>query len=214
MRKIIPKSQNELMVRHLMEMGALRSRRIISAFRATDRKLFVPRAYAASAYLDVPLPTVGESTISQPYTVAIMAEELGPRAGDKILEIGTGSGYNACILARCVGAKGRIISMELDRKVVEFARNNIKRTGARNVIVVEGDGTRGYSELAPYDGIIYTGALPAISGAVLNQLKVGAAIVAPVGRHPQILTSIRRTPTGFIKKELGYFSFVPIVTPH
>lgn len=208
-----PKWQNSRMVRQLVAKGALRSKRIISAFMKTDRRMFVPPDYAAYAYDDNPLPTVGRSTISQPYTVAVMAEWLAPKAGDRILEVGTGSGYNACILAECVGARGSVISVELDRNVAEFARRNIRRAGARNVTLVQGDGSRGYQRMAPYDGIIYTGAIPKIPAVTLGQLKMGAAALAPAGDLPQVLTLMKRTHAGFTQKELGHFLFVPIKSP-
>ncbi len=205
--------RNEGMVRYLMEIGALKSSGIIRAFRAVDRVNFVPRAYASYAYEDNPIKTVGDSTISQPYTVAVMVEELGPKTGDKILEVGTGSGYNACILAECVGPEGRVVSIEMDRKVAEFGSANIKEAKVVNITLVEEDGFRGYPELAPYDRIVYTCAIPEVPKEVLEQMKVGGRIVAPVGDGPQMLTSITRVSEAeFVKKEMGYFKFVPVKT--
>ena len=202
---------NGRMVDSLMEEGILKTGSIIRAFRRVKRADFVLPEHRSYAYHDSVLPTVGDSTISAPHAVAAMLEELAPRTGEKILEIGTGSGYNACLLSACVGPKGKVISVEIDEKVAEFARRNVERLKPKNVTLVEGDGSGGYQKLAPYNRMIYTCAIPKIPKAAILQLKVGGKLVAPVGGHPQVLTSIKRvSQSETAKRELGYYLFVPL----
>jgi len=204
--------ENERLVEHLISVGALKTPRIIEAFKKTPRHLFVREDYLPNAYNDVPLPTYNNQTISQPYTVAIMTEALDPKPGNKILEIGSGSGYQAALLARCVGSKGKVITVELEVKLVEFSKKNLKKAKVKNVKVIKWNGRRGYEKEAPYDRCIITAACPEIPKPIFKQTKVGGKIVAPVndlwGQKMLLLEKV--TGKEFKTKNLGSFIFVPL----
>ena len=204
--------ENERLVEHLISTGALKTPKIIEAFRKTPRHLFVREDYLSHAYADIPLPTYNGQTISQPYTVAIMTEALDPKPGNKILEIGSGSGYQAALLARCVGPKGKVITVELESKLVEFSRKNLKKTEIKNVKVIEWDGKKGYKKEAPYDRCIITAACPEIPKPVFKQIKVGGKIVAPVNDFwgQKMLLIDKVSDKEFKTKDLGSFIFVPL----
>lgn len=205
--------QNERMINFLVEQGVLKDPKIIEAFRHVPRHLFVTEDYSYMAYQDTPLPLVGKSTISQPATVATMLEYLCLEEGDKVLEIGTGSGWNAALMAFCVGAKGKVITLEIEPKVAEFAKRNLAKSKLRNVKALMKDGSKGYGEGAPYDRIVYTAAVRAVPDAVLAQLKIDGALLAPIGGEGevQVLTKIDKVgKKEFRRSQLGYFQFVPL----
>jgi len=206
------REQNERLVEHLIAVGALKTSRIIKTFKKVQRYLFVREDLLMHAYDDVPLPTFHGQTISQPYTVAIMTEALDPKPGDKILEIGSGSGYQAALLGCCVGSKGKVITVELDSYLVEFSRKNIKKANVKNVKVICWDGKKGYEKEAPYDKCIITAACPEIPNPVIKQIKIGGRIVAPVnhffGQRMMVIDKI--SGKKFKKKDLGSFIFVPL----
>jgi protein-L-isoaspartate(D-aspartate) O-methyltransferase len=204
--------ENERLVEHLISVGALKTPRIIEAFKKTPRHLFVREDYISHAYNDIPLPTYNGQTISQPYTVAIMTEALEPKPGNKILEIGSGSGYQAALLARCVGSKGKVITIELEEKLVEFSKKNLEKTKIKNVKVIKWDGKKGYKKDAPYDRCIITAACPEIPKPVFNQTKVGGRIVAPVNDlwGQRMLLVEKVSDKEFKTKDLGSFIFVPL----
>jgi protein-L-isoaspartate(D-aspartate) O-methyltransferase len=203
---------NEHLVEHLISVKALKTTRIIEAFRKTPRHLFVSKEYLSHAYDDIPLPTYNSQTISQPYTVAIMTEALGPRLDNKILEIGSGSGYQAALLSRCVGPKGKIITVELEKKLVEFAKKNLEGAKIKNVKVIEWDGKKGYEKEAPYDRCIITAGCDEVPKPILNQTKVGGKIVAPVNDFwgQKMLLVEKLSDKKFKTKDLGSFVFVPL----
>ena len=204
--------RKEALIKKLIELGALKTPKIIEAFKKIDRKEFLPEYEKDLAYEDVALPLFKGATISQPYTVAIMTEALAPKEGDKILEIGTGSGWQAAILGYVVGPSGKVITVEIDRDLAEFARTNIKKVGLKNVKVVVGDGSLGYPGEAPYDGIMVTAACPEIPMPLLQQLKIGGRLVAPVGSmYEQEMVVVEKIgEEKFRKKTLGAFVFVPL----
>ena len=206
------KEQNEILVNHLIEMGALKTPKIIEAFRKIPRHLFVRRDYLKYAYEDIPLPTFQGQTISQPYTIAIMTEALGPKIGEKILEIGSGSGYQAALLAYCVGQEGKVVTVELEPELVEFSKKNIKKVKLKNVKIICGDGKNGYPEDSPYDKCIITAACKEVPKAVREQTKINGRIVAPVngflGQRMMVIDKISNTQ--FRKRDLGSFIFVPL----
>ena len=136
--------KKEMLINSLINEGILRTPEIIEAFRRVRREDFVLPQYREHAYVDEPLPIMEGQTISQPLTVAAMTEALQPKAGQKILEVGAGSGYQAAVLAEIVGQKGKIITLERLRALVEFARKNLRICGYTNAVVIEGDGTLGY----------------------------------------------------------------------
>jgi protein-L-isoaspartate(D-aspartate) O-methyltransferase len=204
--------QNELLVKHLVSVGALKTPRIIEAFKKTPRHLFIRKDYLNHAYDDIPLPTYQGQTISQPYTVAIMTESLTPKPGEKILEIGAGSGYQAAIIGRCVGTKGKVITIELESNLVEISRKNINKVKLKNIKVICGDGKLGYSKEAPYDKCIITAACDEIPKSVIKQVKIGGRIVAPVNDFlgQKMLVIDKISDNGFKKQDLGSFVFVPL----
>jgi protein-L-isoaspartate(D-aspartate) O-methyltransferase len=173
--------EKEKLIESLIASGSLKTKKIIEAFRKVPRHLFVVDEYLRSAYLDIALPTFDNSTISQPTTVAIMTEALAPEEGEKILEVGTGSGWQSCILAHCVGEKGKIITIDINPRLVEFAKENIKKLGFKNIEVICGDGSLGYEKEKPYHKIIVTAACPSIPPPLLEQLNIKGRMVIPVG---------------------------------
>jgi protein-L-isoaspartate(D-aspartate) O-methyltransferase len=204
--------KNELLVKHLISVGVLKTPKIIEAFRKTPRHFFVRKYYLNHAYDDIPLPTYRGQTISQPYTVAIMTEALAPEPGEKVLEIGAGSGYQAAIIGRCVGTKGKVITIELESDLVEISKKNIKKVRLKNIRVVCGDGKLGYPKEAPYDKCIITAACNGIPKPVIEQIKVGGRIVAPVNDFlgQKMLVVDKVSETEFKKEDLGSFVFVPL----
>ncbi len=206
------KKQKESLINNLIETGVLKTPRIIKAFKKISRHLFVRKDYIRHAYDDMPLPTFRSQTISQPYTIAVMTEALNPKPGDKVLEIGAGSGYQAALLGYCVGSKGKIITVELEPDLVEFAKKNIKKVKLKNVKVIQGDGKRGYEKESPYDKCIITAACKEIPEPVVEQVKVGGRIVAPVNNFfGQRMTVVDKLSKKKLKKkDLGSFVFVPL----
>ncbi len=182
--------------------------KILRAFKSVDRRKFVPSYLRLYAYDDKPLPIGEGQTISQPTTVAIMVQALEPKPGDKILEVGAGSGYVAAILSKCVGKMGKVITIEYLKSIYKMAKNNLKKYS--NVEVVLGDGSKGYEKEAPYDRIIVSAASPTIPKPLLSQLRDGGTMVIPVGEFIQEMYKITKKD-GKIKKEgLGEFRFVEL----
>ena len=181
------------------------------AIRVTPRHLFVPDEFIEQAYEDRPLPTKSMQTISQPSVVAKMTELLDVKDHDKILEIGCGSGWQSAILSRLTNSK--IYSIERISEIVEFAKSNHKKAGIQNVEIIQGDGTLGLAEQAPFDKIIVTAACKKIPPPLLEQLKPGGILVAPVGDYYlQDMVVIQKTDTS--TKELlriPGFIFAPLV---
>lgn len=205
------KEQKDRLIRELIDSGFLKSRTVIEAFRKVPREEFVLPEYRRYAYANEPLPIKEGQTISQPLTVAAMTEALDVKKGQKILEIGAGSGYQAAILSVLVGSKGRIITTERLSALFEFAKANLQRCGCKNVTVMLHDGSQGYGKEAPYDRIIVTASAPKIPEPLINQLKAGGKMVIPVGDE---MFLVMKTKKGFEKTSLGYFVFVPLVGEH
>jgi len=205
-------AQNKKLIAHLISYGALKTPRIIRAFKETPRHLFVPEEYLSQAYADYPLPILHNQTISQPYTVAVMTEALQPKLGEKVLEIGSGSGWQAAILARCVGNKGKVITLEIEKDLVEFARRNIKKLGLKNIRVIHADGKLGYKREAPYDKSIITAACNEIPKPIIEQTRIGGRIVAPVNSlfGQRMIVADKVSGNELKKKDLGSFVFVPL----
>lgn len=197
----------EQMVIEQIEARGLRDRRVLAALRKVPRHAFVPEAQQARAYEDRPLPIGHGQTISQPYVVAFMTElaRIGPE--DRVLEIGTGSGYQAAILAELAR---EVFSIEIVAPLAERAREVLARLGYENVHVRTGDGHAGWPEEAPFDAIVVTAAPPEVPRALLEQLAVGGRLVAPVGVGSQALQIHTRTPDGFEVEESLPVRFVPM----
>jgi protein-L-isoaspartate(D-aspartate) O-methyltransferase len=182
---------------------------VLAAMLEIPRHLFIPPPYDRAAYDDNPLPIGSGQTISQPYIVALMTELLHPKATDNMLEIGAGSGYQAAILSQLVK---QLTTIERITTVADLARRNLKSIGIDNVVVIEGDGTLGYPDNAPYDGIIITAATPQVPRPLITQLADGGTIVAPVGgRDIQDLITLHRQGGSFIQECHGGVRFVPLI---
>ena len=182
---------------------------VLSAIEQVPRELFVPTALRDHAYENASLPIAMEQTISQPYIVARMTAALELTGRERVLEIGTGSGYQAAILSFLCR---RVYSIERLRPLLVEAETQFRRLRITNIPTKVGDGARGWPEGAPFDRIILTCAPASIPEALLNQLKTGGIMVAPEGRdRAQALVTVRRTETGFEKEELLPVKFVPLV---
>lgn len=199
----------ERLVQRLRAEG-IRDEDVLDAIREVPRHLLIDEALASRAYEDTALPIGFGQTISQPYIVARMTEVL--RAGrplDNVLEVGTGSGYQTAVLARL--AK-QVRTIERLEPLLKSTHGRLVKLGIRNVQYKLGDGSRGWPEHAPYDGIIVTAAAAALPEALLEQLRVGARLVIPVGPdHVQELLLIQRNETGHTRERLERVSFVPLV---
>ena len=187
----------------------LRHPRVVEAMRLVPRHLFVPDIDRDAAYDDRPLPIGGGQTISQPYMVALMTAALDPQPGDRVLEVGTGSGYQAAVLAVLCG---ELITMERHPALAERARAALARLGLDHVRVVVGDGSVGFPEGQPYGGIVVTAAAPSVPAPLQEQLAVGGRLVIPVGSTGyQELIVETRTAAGFTRQTREGCVFVPLI---
>jgi protein-L-isoaspartate(D-aspartate) O-methyltransferase len=181
------------MVRTQIAARGVTSESVIAAMMNVPRHRFVPHELRGLAYIDSPLPIGREQTISQPYIVALMTEALDPERGDRILEIGTGSGYQAAVLAEIIDT---VFTIEIVPELAERSAALLDSLGYGNVLVRCGDGYDGWPEKAPFDGIIVTAAAPAIPAPLVEQLVVGGRIVIPVGKNYQELEVHVKRETG------------------
>lgn len=211
----IPLSPEELAERKMRFLFALRSKgitdaRTLGAMERIDRGDFVRGLFAERAYEDMPLPIACGQTISQPSVVGLMTQALqvGPR--DTVLEIGTGSGYQAAILA-CLAR--RVYTVDRHRRLVREAEALFRAVGLPNITPIAGDGSRGLPDQAPFDRIIVTAAAEDPPGPLLSQLKIGGIMIVPVGQSDAVQSLIRvtRTTQGFEYEELRSVRFVPLV---
>lgn len=206
--------QKEKLAR-LWKAAGIADTSLIRAFRRVPREEFVPDEFKEEAYTDLPLPILRGKTISQPTTIAIMTHALELKKGHKVLEVGTGSGYQAALVAAMVGVKGRVVTLDVVPELVAFARKNLQKAGLANVEVVEGDGSQGYEKEAPFDRIIVTAACPKIPEPLIRQLKPDGILVAPVGDlYSQEVLKVRKSPKGTSSESLGEFRFLPMVGKH
>ena len=204
-------AEREHMVATQLEARGLRDPAVLAAMRSVPREAFVPEAMAEFAWSDSALPIESGQTISQPYIVALMAEALELRPSDRVLEVGTGSGYAAAVLARCAG---EVYTIERHAELHELAARRFAELGLEHVHARHGDGTLGWPEHAPYDAILVSAGAPSVPRALLDQLAVGGRLVIPVGGElrEQSLQRIRRVSAErFAAEELDAVRFVPLI---
>lgn len=202
--------QRKKMVTEQIIARDIRDKRVIQVMEKVPRHLFIPEEYRSEAYEDRPIPIGFSQTISQPYIVALMTEALNIKKGDKVLEIGTGSGYQAAILEE-LGAK--TFTIEIIPELAEFAEENLKRTGYPSVKVKIGDGYQGWKEFAPFDAITVTCAPENVPKPLIDQVTEGGRIVIPVGEKNQVqeLYLLKKMKGELICQSLAPVRFVPMV---
>lgn len=202
------------MVQRQIAHRGVRDRRVLEAMSTVPRETFLPERLAELAYDDTALPIEEEQTISQPYIVALMAEALELEPGQRVLEVGAGSGYAAAVLSRAVGDEGEVFAIERHARLADLAGRRMQRLGYGNVHVRHGDGTLGWPEHAPFDAIAVAAGGPDVPPALKQQLAIAGRLVIPVGTDPRLqeLVRIRRTgPDRFERENLGGVRFVPLV---
>jgi protein-L-isoaspartate(D-aspartate) O-methyltransferase len=199
------------MVEAQIAARGVRDPRVLDAMRQVPREMFVPDDLAAQAYEDSPLPIPGGQTISQPYIVALMAEAAGILPDDRVLDVGTGSGYAAAVLSLLAED---VYSIERDPDLAATARERLARLGCINVTVRHGDGGRGWPEAASFDAILAAAATPVVPPELCRQLAIGGRLVIPVGdasREQRLLRIVRTGDTDYEEEDLGPVAFVPLV---
>jgi len=202
------KGLRQQLVKVLIDKG-INDDAVLKAISVIPRHLFMDSSFLDHAYQDKAFPIGADQTISQPYTVAFQSELLQVKKGDKILEIGTGSGYQAAVLCE-LGAK--LYSIERQQELFKKTSKFLPKLGYRPKKLIFGDGYKGLAEEAPFDGIIVTAGAPFVPKPLLSQLKVGGRLVIPVGNEVQVMTLIiRKGSKEFEKHELGDFRFVPLL---
>ncbi len=203
------REERDEMVEYQLLRRGIQDERVLEAMRHVPRHLFVPVEYLGSAYTDGPLPIGSGQTISQPFIVALMSELLELNGAETVLEIGTGSGYQAAILAELAH---EVYSIERHAHLAEAARRCLRDLAYQNVQVYVGDGTKGLPEFAPFDGIIVTASAPEAPRSLLDQLKDGGKLVIPVGaRAGQVLELWRRKGQDFRSEDVLSVAFVPLI---
>lgn len=203
----------EALVKELIKIGVLKSPLIIEAFRIIDRTDFVPKEHRTDAYADIALPTTSGQTISQPYTVAFMLELLEPAQGNKILDIGSGSGWQTALLAHIVGEHGKVFGIELVPSIKKFGDENISKYNfiTKGIVVnLQMSAEHGIPQEAPFDRIVSGASAKKILPAWKEQLKIGGRMVIPI--QNSIWLFIKKEDGTFEEQEFPGFAFVPFVT--
>ena len=204
-------AEREAMVERQLKSRGITEKLILDAFLEVPRECFVSEEYAHLAYGDHPLPIEANQTISQPYIVALMIQAAGIGLRDKVLEVGAGSGYAAAVISRIAG---QVIAIERQHDLVEVARERLKRLGFDNVDIVEGDGTKGCPDQAPFDAILAAASGSHVPKPLLDQLAPDGRIVMPIGSPgwAQELVKVTKRPDGTVAQEnLGGVRFVPLI---
>jgi len=200
------------LVEKLKKEGRITSNHVENAFLSIPREDFIPDEKGWYAYMDKPLDIGNGQTISAPHMVAIMAEELKLKKGQKVLEIGAGSGYHAAVVSKIIGSKGTVYSIERIKSLADKAEENLAKVGIKNVEVIVSDGSRGFEEYAPYDRIYVTCAAPNIPEPLIDQLSGEYGILLiPVGEMICELQRLTKTPSNVMKESLGGCAFVPLI---
>ena len=203
------------LVKRLSEYGYIKTENVRRAMEKVPREEFLPEANRSYAYADQPLPIGKGQTISAPHMVAMICERLELEEGMKVLEIGTGFGYNAAVISEAMNKKGHVYSIERIDYLAKLAEENLKRTGYNeNVTVIIGDGTLGYKKEAPYDRVYGTASAPFVPEPLKEQLKVGGKLLIPVGEQAyfqDLICIVKESETEFKEKSLGGVAFVPMI---
>jgi protein-L-isoaspartate(D-aspartate) O-methyltransferase len=200
------------MVRDHLARRGIRQARVLAAMAWVPREWFLAPALARDAYRDGPLPIGNGQTISQPYIVGLMTAALEPRRGDRVLEIGTGSGYQTAVLARLVA---RVYTVERLPDLLVEAEERFRRLDLCNIETRQGDGAAGWPEAAPFDAIVVTAAAPRVPDPLRAQVAPGGRLVVPVGDPvDQELVILQRRSDGWHEQRAGGVRFVPLVSPH
>jgi protein-L-isoaspartate(D-aspartate) O-methyltransferase len=205
--------ERQRMVKNLQRSGYVKSREVEEAMLNVPRHAFVPESVLRSAYYDSPLPIGKGQTISAPHMVAMMLEKLDLKEGQKVLEVGGGSGYHAALVAYIVGERGLVISIERIGSLAERAREALRDVGLeKRVVMVVGDGSLGWEKKAPYDRIFITAASPQIPPPLVDQLRDGGKLLIPLGSlHLQTLVLAEKKGNKIKKKSHGGCMFVPMI---
>jgi len=199
---------NDEMVRFLVQTSVLYTSSLVAAFSKVDRKDFVLAENKADPYVDYPLQIGHGQTISQPWTVAFMLELLQPEPGDKVLDVGSGSGWTTGLLSAAVGPKGCVYGLEIVPELVTFGKKNLKKYGFKQAAIEQAT-ELGLSEHAPYDRILVSAAAEKLPQALVGQLKPGGRMVIPIKSSVWL---IEKTATGLVEKQYPGFAFVPLRT--
>ena len=199
------------LIKIMKSTGYLKDHKVELAIRKNPRNEFVPKSLQDKAYKDIPLPLMKKQTISQPSVVSRMTELLNVLEGQKILEIGSGSGWQSAILSFLIG-NGKVFSIDRHPELVKFAKENLGKLGIKNVNVILGDGSLGLSKESPFDRIIITAACKKVPPPLFEQLSINGLLIAPVGKYPQSLILYKKTSQGIIEiyNQPG-FVFVPLL---
>lgn len=206
------RQEREKKVRQLIAERLLRSERMRSALLRVPREDFIPPRYRDYAYQEVPLPLPGtRATISCPHSYPLFYEPLGLDVGHRFMEIGLGSGYGAAVAREVVGPTGLVVSIEIDPVTYEFGKTNLERAGYQDVCVVLGDGGLGYPECAPYDRICITAACSEVPAPLLEQLKVGGKLIAPIEEQGvQNLALVSKGERGLSRQVICEVLYIPL----
>lgn len=207
-------AERERMVARQIAARGIADPRLLAAMRDVPREAFVPDHLRARAFDDSPLPIEAGQTISQPYIVALMIEAARLRADDRVLEIGAGSGYAAAVMAQLAG---RVFAVERHAVLARLAAARMERLGFANVTIVEGDGSKGLPDEAPFDAILVAATGPDVPEVLLEQLAEGGRLVMPIGAAHGLQSLIRMTrlaPGRFERADLGGVRFVPLIGAH
>lgn len=203
--------EREYLVNTLLKERYIKSEQVKQAFLSVPRESFIPPRFRDYAYVDSPLDIGNGQTISAPHMIAIMCEALDIKHGQKILEIGTGSGYHAAIVAQIVGKTGKVYTIERFDSLAEKAKENLTRTGITNVIIEVGDGSCGLPLYQPYDRIYVTCAAPSAPPPLLEQLMDPGKLLVPIGDMYCELTLFEKKKKKIVSQRLGGCMFVPLI---
>jgi protein-L-isoaspartate(D-aspartate) O-methyltransferase len=201
--------QRERMVKEQLQSRGIRNSDVLRVMRDTPRHLFVAAAFRSIAYEDHPLAIGHGATISQPYVVALMTELLHPAKEHRVLEIGTGSGYQAAVLGQLVA---HVYTIEIVPELARSAARRLRELGYSNITVRQGDGYKAWPEMAPFDGIILTAAPPQVPQTLITQLSTGGRLVAPIGSiwNEELIVIAKKSDGSITRRSAGCVSFLPM----